>query len=78
MNIIELSVDIVDGEFLILNNNLPVGNVATTGIFRFEIINLDKNNKLALRRLGTRELEVVDLKNALKTLPIEALPPDMR
>ena len=37
-----------------------------------------ENNKLALRRLGTRELEVVDLKNALKTLPIEALPPDMR
>jgi len=53
MNIIELSVDIVDGEFLILNNNLPVGNVATTGIFRFEITNLDKTNKLALQFTGT-------------------------
>jgi hypothetical protein len=52
MNIIELSVDIVDGEFLMLNNDLPVGSIATTGIFRFEITNLDKNNKLALQFTG--------------------------
>lgn len=37
-----------------------------------------ENNKLALRRLGTRQLEIIDLKDALKNLPIEALPPDMR
>ena len=36
-----------------------------------------ENNKLALRRLGTRQLEIIDLKDALKNLPIEALPPDM-
>ena len=54
MNIIELSVDIVDGEFLMSNNGLLVGNMATTGIFRFEITNLDKNNKLALQFTGNR------------------------
>jgi threonyl-tRNA synthetase len=37
-----------------------------------------ENNKLALRRLGTRQQEIIDLKDALKNLPIEALPPDMR
>ena len=37
-----------------------------------------ENNKLALRRLGTRQVEIIDLKDALKNLPIEALPPDMR
>ena len=36
-----------------------------------------ENNKLALRRLGTRQLKIIDLKDALKNLPIEALPPDM-
>jgi len=54
MNIIELSVDIIDGEFLILNNDLPVGSIATTGIFRFEITNLNKTNKLALQFTGKR------------------------
>ncbi|MDG1126105.1 MAG: threonine--tRNA ligase, partial [Hellea sp.] len=37
-----------------------------------------ENNKLALRRLGSRQLEIIDLKDALKNIPIEALPPDMR
>ena len=54
MNIIELSVDIVDGEFLMLNNGLLISNITTTGIFRFEITNLNKTNKLALQFTGKR------------------------